>query len=74
MRRKFKLVALTTAMVMTAAAVMCCVSQSGDGGTAAPEEKNTEHKVESSVESGAEELGEVDGFARYDVPVEISSV
>ena len=53
MRRKFKLVALTTAMVMTAAAVMGCGSQSGDGGTAAPEEKNTENNVESSVESGS---------------------
>ena len=74
MRRKFKLVALTTAMVMTAAAVMGCGSQSGDGGTAAPEEKNTENNVESSVESGSEESGEVDVFARYDEPVEISSV
>ncbi len=74
MRRKFKLVALTTAMVMTAAAVMGCGSQSGDGGTAAPEEKNTENNVESSVESGSEESGEADVFARYDEPVEISSV
>ena len=70
MKRMVKLVALTTALVMTAAAVSGCGSQSAGNSDVATQEKSTE----AGTESGTKQAAEGDLSARYDEPVEISSV
>lgn len=70
MKRKLKLIALVTALTMSAAAVSGCGSQPAES---KPAESTVAGTQEQTEQSGTQQTAAADPFARYEEPVEITA-